>query len=48
MLPLEAKRTGAKLILVNLSATPYDDFMDEILLGTAGPILQALIEDRKK
>jgi NAD-dependent SIR2 family protein deacetylase len=48
MLPLEAKRTGAKLVLVNLSATPYDDYMDEILFGTAGPILQALMEELKK
>lgn len=48
MLPLEAKRRGAELILVNLSATPFDDFMDEILLGTAGPILQALMEEYNK
>lgn len=44
-LPLEAKRAGANLILVNLSPTPYDDFMDIILIGKAGEIMQALMEE---
>ena len=44
MLPLEAKRTGAKLILVNLSSTPYDDLMDIILIGNAAPTMRALME----
>lgn len=48
MLPLEAKRMGAQLILVNLSPTPYDDLMDVILIGKAAPSMQAIMEEFHK
>jgi NAD-dependent deacetylase len=45
ILPLEAKRAGGRLILVNLSSTPYDDMMDIILVGRAAPTMQALMKE---
>jgi len=47
MLPLEAKRHGARLILVNDSETPYDHVMDVIVRGKAGPIMSGIIEQFK-
>jgi NAD-dependent deacetylase len=44
-LPLAAKRAGAKLILINMSETFYDDVMDVILLGKAAPIMKAIVEE---
>lgn len=44
-LPLQAKDHGAKLILVNLEPTPYDAYMDLILLGKAGETMGALMEE---
>jgi NAD-dependent deacetylase len=43
-LPLAAKRAGAKLILINMSETFYDDVMDVILIGKAAPIMKAIVE----
>jgi NAD-dependent deacetylase len=42
-LPLEAKRSGASLILVNMSETPYDSAMDVTLRGPAGEIMEAIM-----
>ncbi len=44
-LPVEAKRARANLILVNLSATPYDVIMDIILRGKAGPTMDAVMRE---
>jgi NAD-dependent deacetylase len=44
-LPLEAKQGGARLILVNLSDTPYDRFMDVIIRSTAGPAMVAIMAE---
>lgn len=48
LLPAQAKRAGARLILVNLSETPYDDIMDVILLGAAGPTIKAIMEEFRR
>jgi NAD-dependent deacetylase len=48
LLPGQAKRSGARLILVNLSETPYDDIMDVILLGAAGPTMKAIMEEFRR
>jgi NAD-dependent deacetylase len=48
LLPLEAKRSGAKLMLVNLSDTPYDQIMDLIVNGKAGPSMEAIMEGFRK
>jgi NAD-dependent deacetylase len=45
LLPVEAKRAGAKLVLINLSETPYDALMDLILIGKAGPTSAALMAE---
>lgn len=44
-LPLEAKRAHARLVLVNMSDTPYDQIMDIILNGQAGPIMEAIMAE---
>lgn len=44
LLPLVAKRSGARLILINLSETPYDDIMDIILREKAGTVMKAIME----
>jgi len=43
LLPVEAKRAGARLVLVNLSQTALDSLMDIILVGKAGPTMEALM-----
>jgi NAD-dependent deacetylase len=48
MLPLEAKRSGARLALVNLSTTPYDELMDIIIIGKAGPAMEAVMAEFRK
>ena len=43
-LPLEAKRGGARLVIINRDPTPYDDLADLVLQGQAGRILSAILE----
>jgi NAD-dependent deacetylase len=45
LLPIQAKKAGAFLILVNLTPTPYDFLMDIILNGQAGPIMEAIMRE---
>jgi NAD-dependent deacetylase len=45
LLPMVAKRQGAKLVLVNMSETPYDQLMDVILIGKAGPTMRAIMDE---
>jgi NAD-dependent deacetylase len=42
-LPLEAKRGGARLVLINLEATPYDQYMDVVLTGKAAHVMAGLM-----
>ncbi|MEW6351191.1 MAG: Sir2 family NAD-dependent protein deacetylase [Thermodesulfobacteriota bacterium] len=48
MLPVEAKRRSARLLLVNMSDTPFDQLMDVIILGKAGPAMQGIMEEFRK
>lgn len=48
LLPYEAKRAGARLVLVNLSTTPYDRIMDIIVPGKAGPVMEAIMAEFRK
>jgi len=48
LMPLEAKRSGAKLMLVNLSDTPYDQIMDLTVNGKAGPSMEAIMTEFRK
>jgi NAD-dependent deacetylase len=45
LLPLEARRAGARLILVNMSETPYDQIMDVIIAGKAAPTMNAIMKE---
>ena len=44
LMPLYAKEAGARLAMVNLSPTPYDDQADLILRQPAGQALGRLVE----
>lgn len=48
LLPVEARRASANLILVNLEATPYDQIMNIILRGKAGPVMEDLMAEFRK
>jgi NAD-dependent deacetylase len=48
MLPVEAKQAGARLALINMSATPYDRLMDVIIMGMAGPTMDAVMGEYRK
>jgi len=48
MLPLEARRAGARLILVNMSSTSYDELMDVIITGKAGPAMEAVMTEYRR
>lgn len=47
-LPGTARRAGAKLILVNLAPTPYDDLMDLIFIDKASPTMAAIMGELRK
>jgi NAD-dependent deacetylase len=42
-LPVQAKRLGASLLIVNREPTPLDDLADAVLYGEAGTLLPALV-----
>lgn len=42
-LPMEAKKAGAHLMLINLEATPYDQYMDVLLTGKAAEVMDRLM-----
>jgi NAD-dependent deacetylase len=43
-LPVQAKRLGASLLIVNREPTPLDGLADAVLHGEAGTLLPALVE----
>jgi NAD-dependent deacetylase len=43
-LPVQAKRQGACLLIVNREPTPLDDLADAVLHGEAGTLLPALVD----
>lgn len=44
MMPLYAKRGGAKLVIMNLSETPHDSYADVLILGKAGPVMDQIVQ----
>ena len=46
-LPLRAKYSGARLVFVNLDATPLDDQADVLLVTKIGPLLMAAMAQLK-
>lgn len=46
-MPLVAKRSGAKLVIINRDPTPYDDLADVVIHGQAGPIMANILQHVK-
>jgi NAD-dependent deacetylase len=44
MMPLYAKRAGARLVIVNLAETPHDSYADVLIPGKAGPVMAEIVE----
>ncbi|RJP22629.1 MAG: NAD-dependent deacylase [Candidatus Abyssobacteria bacterium SURF_5] len=42
-LPLLAKQSGAKLIIINLADTPFDAYADVLIQGKAGEVMQQIV-----
>ncbi len=47
-MPLIAKRSGAKLVIINRDPTPYDDLADLVIHGQAGPTMSGILEIIKR
>jgi NAD-dependent deacetylase len=47
-MPLVAKRSGAKLVIINRDPTPCDDIADIVIHDQAGPTMAAILERVKK
>jgi NAD-dependent deacetylase len=45
MIPIMAKDAGARLVIVNLDPTPYDDRADLVIRGSAGVILMSAVKE---
>lgn len=43
-LPFTAKRSGAKLIIINLAETAFDPYADVLIQGKAGEVMQKIVE----
>lgn len=43
-MPMIAKQNGAKLIIVNLGETAYDEYADVRIAGKAGEVMERLVE----
>ncbi len=47
-MPLVAKRSGAKLVIINRDPTPYDDMADLVIHDQAGSTMASILEHIKK
>lgn len=43
-MPMVAKRSGAKLVIINRDPTPYDDMADIVVHGQAGSAMSCILE----
>ena len=43
-MPQYAKQSGAFLVIINLSETPYDEVCDVLVRGKAGQILPGIVD----
>ena len=43
-MPLMAKQSGAKLVIINLGETPLDDYADVLIRGRAGEVMERLVD----
>jgi NAD-dependent deacetylase len=46
-MPLIAKHSGAKLIIINLTPTPHDRYADIVIYEKTGPVLSQIVEQVK-
>jgi len=46
-IPLEAKQSGAKLVIINRDPTYHDAYADVVLHGSAGEIMSKILERLK-
>ncbi|MCX5907868.1 MAG: NAD-dependent deacylase [Deltaproteobacteria bacterium] len=42
--PMEARDSGAKLIIINRDPTPYDSYADVLIQGSAGEVMRKIME----
>ncbi len=47
-MPLVAKRSGARLVIINRDPTPYDDMADMVIHSQAGPTMDNILQEVKK
>ena len=47
-MPLVAKRSGARLVIINRDPTPCDDMADVVIHGQAGPTMANILEHVKR
>jgi NAD-dependent deacetylase len=47
-MPLVAKRSGARLVIINRDPTPYDDMADLVIHGQAGPTMARILDYVKR
>jgi NAD-dependent deacetylase len=47
-MPLVAKRSGARLVIINRDPTPYDEMADVVIHGQAGSAMATILEHVKK
>jgi NAD-dependent deacetylase len=46
-MPMVAKQNGARLIIINLGETPFDEYADVLIRGKAGETMERLLESVK-
>jgi NAD-dependent deacetylase len=47
-MPGVAKRSGARLVIINRDPTPFDDVADIVIHGQAGPTMKDILEELRK
>ncbi len=47
-MPLVAKRSGARLVIINRDPTPYDDMADVVIHGEAGATMASVLQHVKR
>ena len=47
-MPLVAKRSGARLVIINRDPTPYDEMADVVIHGQAGSAMANILDHVKK
>ena len=47
-MPGVAKRSGARLVIINRDPTPYDDMADIVIHGEAGPTMKKILDQVKR